>query len=34
LYRDAVARLFPGMTIETQLVYPGAPAPVRKYPPS
>jgi ATP-dependent exoDNAse (exonuclease V) beta subunit len=34
LYRDAVARLFPGMTIETRLVYPGAPAPVRKYPPS
>ena len=24
LYRDAAARLFPGMTIDTQLVYPGA----------
>ena len=28
LYREAASRLFPGMTIETQLVYPGAPAAV------
>ena len=28
LYREAASRLFPGMRIETQLVYPGAPAAV------
>jgi len=28
LYREAAGRLFPGMRIETQLVYPGAPAAV------
>ena len=29
LYRDAASRLFPGMTIEAQLVYPGAPTACR-----
>jgi ATP-dependent exoDNAse (exonuclease V) beta subunit len=28
LYRDAASRLFPGMTIEARLVYPGEPAAV------
>jgi ATP-dependent exoDNAse (exonuclease V) beta subunit len=30
LYREAAARLFPGLTVEARLVYAGEPAPGRR----